>query len=271
LPESGSMDISGKSVGAYLREAREARGLELDDAARVTRIGKNYLVAIESEMFDKLPSPAYVKGFLRIYAGYLGLSGDVVVAMFDQANSPRAPRPSVPTNKEKPVPRESAGKGRWLVPSLLMALVLIMAYFLEEKTPKKASVPPAPAKTNVATVPVPVQPVRTSATVPAAHPLSVPEQSPAESLPHTSDLTAKGIVLRLKVNQDSWLNITIDGTISQQYDLKAGDIIEWKGERFFTLDLGNAGGIEGEFNGKPLKPFGELGKTAHVELKSDGT
>jgi hypothetical protein len=74
----------------------------------------------------------------------------------------------------------------------------------------------------------------------------------------------------LKVNQDCWLNITIDNTVSQQYDLKAGDLIEWKGEKVFALDIGNAGGIEGEFNGRPLEPFGEQGKTAHVILKAQG-
>jgi hypothetical protein len=79
-----------------------------------------------------------------------------------------------------------------------------------------------------------------------------------------------GIILRLKVSQDCWLNITIDDTVSQQYDLKAGDLIEWKADRVFALDIGNAGGIEAEFNGKPLKPFGEPGKTAHVILKGEG-
>jgi hypothetical protein len=74
----------------------------------------------------------------------------------------------------------------------------------------------------------------------------------------------------LKVNQDCWLHITIDETVSQQYELKAGDLIEWKGERVFALDMGNAGGVEAELNGKPLKPFGAQGKTAHVVLKGEG-
>jgi hypothetical protein len=59
--------------------------------------------------------------------------------------------------------------------------------------------------------------------------------------------------------------------ISQQYDLKAGDLIEWKADKVITLEVGNAGGIEAEFNGKPLKPFGQPGKSAHVVLKADGS
>ena len=78
------------------------------------------------------------------------------------------------------------------------------------------------------------------------------------------------MVLRLKFNQDSTLNITIDGTVSQHYELKAGDLIEWKAEDSFSLDLGNAGAVEAEFNGKPLKPFGSPGLPVHVVLKAEG-
>ena len=113
-------------------------------------------------------------------------------------------------------------------------------------------------------------PVRTSAQPPAEK-LEVPADkekelvTPAEPTPQPG-----GIVLKLKVNQDCWLNITIDDTVSQQYDLKAGDLIEWKGEKVFALDLGNPGGVEAEFNGKPLKPLGERGKPVHVMLKAAG-
>lgn len=258
-----------KPVGAYLRQTREARGLHLDDAARITRIGKNYLVALEEERFDKLPNAAYVKGFLRIYASFLGLSGDAVVAMYERDTSPQPVRTVIekkPARQELPPKR---GKGRWLIPSILLSLVLVAAYFFDDKGAKQLP-PQAPVPSPVASVPVPVQTVRTSATVAATLPATLPEPSLPEVTIPPSEQSGNGIVLRLKINQDSWLNITIDGAVSQQYDLKAGDLIEWKGERVFTLDLGNAGGIEGEFNGKPLKPFGAQGEAAHVELKAEG-
>jgi hypothetical protein len=81
---------------------------------------------------------------------------------------------------------------------------------------------------------------------------------------------AQGIVLKLKVVQDSSLQMTIDGSVSQQYDLKAGDLIEWKGEKTFSLDLGNAAGVEGELNGVSLKSFGEAGKPAHLVIRANG-
>jgi len=58
--------------------------------------------------------------------------------------------------------------------------------------------------------------------------------------------------------------------ITQHYDLKAGDLIEWKGEKGFAIDLENAGGVEAELNGKMLAPFGKKGVPAHVELGAEG-
>ncbi len=90
-------------------------------------------------------------------------------------------------------------------------------------------------------------------------------------MPLVADTQQKGIFLKLKCNQDSSLNITIDDSLSQHYELKAGDVIEWKAETSFALDLGNAGGVEAEFNGKTMKPFGAAGVSTHVVLKAGGT
>lgn len=259
------------SVGPYLRESRESRGITLEEAARVTRIGKNYLTALEGEMFDTLPNTAYVKGFLRAYAAFLGLSGDETVAMYELAISPvphHAPEEKGEPGDAGPGKPAAYRRGRWVVPLVLLVLVLAAAYIFEDKvtTPAKAphptdAPPPVPAA-------APLQPPRSSAQGPAA---AAEPSAKVDLRPANADLKGGGIVLKLKVNQDSWLSITIDDTVSQQYDLKAGDLIEWKGDRVFALDLGNGGGIEAEFNGKPLQPFGEPGKPAHVVLKADGT
>src|SRR5512147_2975439 len=74
-----------QTIGSKLRQTREAQGIQIDEAANVTRIGKNYLIAMEEEAFDRLPSPAYVKGFLRVYAGFLGLSGDEIVSLYEES------------------------------------------------------------------------------------------------------------------------------------------------------------------------------------------
>lgn len=63
----------GLDIGAALNEAREARGISLEQAANDTRISLRFLEALESEEFDELPAPVYVRGFLRSYANYLGV------------------------------------------------------------------------------------------------------------------------------------------------------------------------------------------------------
>ncbi|MFC7441537.1 helix-turn-helix domain-containing protein [Laceyella putida] len=55
-------------IGSYLRQAREAIGLSLDQLQEKTKIQKSFLIAIENGEFDKLPSPFYVRTYLRSYA-----------------------------------------------------------------------------------------------------------------------------------------------------------------------------------------------------------
>ena len=57
--------------------------IEFAQAEQVTKIRGKYLRALEEERFDLLPSETYVKGFLRIYAEYLGLDGQLYVDEFN--------------------------------------------------------------------------------------------------------------------------------------------------------------------------------------------
>jgi hypothetical protein len=71
-------------IGNSLREARVRRGIEFAQAELTTKIRGKYLRALEEEHFDVLPAETYVKGFLRTYAEYLGLDGQLYV---DEYNS----------------------------------------------------------------------------------------------------------------------------------------------------------------------------------------
>jgi cytoskeleton protein RodZ len=70
-------------IGNSLREARTRRQLDLAVAEQATKIRARYLRALEDERFDQLPSQTYVKGFLRTYADYLGLDGQLYVDEFN--------------------------------------------------------------------------------------------------------------------------------------------------------------------------------------------
>ncbi len=71
-------------IGNSLREARLRRQIEFAEAEHGTKIRGKYLRALEDERFELLPSHTYVKGFLRSYAEYLGLDGQIYV---DEYNS----------------------------------------------------------------------------------------------------------------------------------------------------------------------------------------
>ena len=71
-------------IGNSLREARVRRGVDFAQAELATKIRGKYLRALEEEHFEVLPAETYVKGFLRTYAEYLGLDGQLYV---DEYNS----------------------------------------------------------------------------------------------------------------------------------------------------------------------------------------
>jgi cytoskeletal protein RodZ len=71
-------------IGGSLREARVKRGLSPADVQKAIRIRDRYLQALEEERWELLPGDAYVKGFLRTYADFLGLDGSLYV---DEYNS----------------------------------------------------------------------------------------------------------------------------------------------------------------------------------------
>jgi cytoskeletal protein RodZ len=82
-------------IGSSLREARVRQGLDFPEIERSTKIRAKYLKALEDEQFDVLPGETYVKGFLRTYAEYLGLDGQLYL---DEFNSRYA------TGEEEPAP-----------------------------------------------------------------------------------------------------------------------------------------------------------------------
>ena len=71
-------------IGNSLREARLRREIDFVEAETATKIRGKYLRALEDEQFEVLPAQTYVKGFLRTYAEYLGLDGQLYV---DEYNS----------------------------------------------------------------------------------------------------------------------------------------------------------------------------------------
>ena len=71
-----------ESIGETLREARHNKRASLEDASRATKIKFEILEQLEADEFDRLAAPAYTKGFLKLYAEYLGLDGQSIVEAY---------------------------------------------------------------------------------------------------------------------------------------------------------------------------------------------
>lgn len=70
------------TAGQRLFEERTKRGLTLEEVARATKIRPSFLSAIEKGEYKKLPSSAYIAGFVKNYAEFLGLPQKEIVALF---------------------------------------------------------------------------------------------------------------------------------------------------------------------------------------------
>lgn len=65
-------------------EARKAKKISLEEASAATNIKIDYLRALEGGDYDKLPSGAYVRGFVKIYSGYLSLDYQVMLRLLEE-------------------------------------------------------------------------------------------------------------------------------------------------------------------------------------------
>ena len=70
------------SVGATLRQAREAKGLSLEDIKNSTQIMTRQLQEMEHDDFSSFAAPIYAKGFIRLFARAVGIDPEPLVKEF---------------------------------------------------------------------------------------------------------------------------------------------------------------------------------------------
>jgi hypothetical protein len=115
-------------IGSSLRDARTRQGLDFPELEERTKIRPKYLRALEDERFDLLPSPTYVKGFLRSYADALGLDGQPFV---DEYNSRFAVGDDEVTVRARhlppPRPRQRSNRESRIAALALVAIAVLTA------------------------------------------------------------------------------------------------------------------------------------------------
>ncbi len=261
-------------VGADLRTARENLGWTLPAVATHLRIRLPYLEAIEEGRIADLPGNAYALGFLRTYAGAVGLDPDEVARRFraEAADVNRKTELTFPA----PVPERGLPAGAMMLLSLVLAVGAYAFWYrassdsqpvepvravperLAELAPAPAA-PPVPVAVAVvaepaAPAPEPAAPAPTISPIAAA--AAVPQTPPAATEPAAPDGTR--LVLRAKA--DSWMQVRDrQGNVLLNRVLRAGESWPAPPKLALLLTTGNAGGTEIVVDGQTTAALGADG------------
>jgi cytoskeletal protein RodZ len=173
-------------IGASLREARARRGFSLDDVTSGLRIRERYVTALEEERWELMPAEAYTKGFLRMYAEFLGLDGTLYI---DEYNERFAARDDEPFVREPLAPEKTR---RRILFRTIVAVVTIGAAVAALNLFGSGGA----SATHVANAAPPLKP-----TV-LARPAAVPVRSTAPK---------PAVALVRAVTSRSWLSVRIGG------------------------------------------------------------
>jgi len=263
---------SATSLGGHLRALREAKGSSLEDMARSTRVGIRHLEALEEERLTDLPSPVFVRGFIRAYCGFLREAPDEVLAHYEALAGERA---AAQAANAPPRPRTTWASSSVVV-GLALLVILGIALILINLTVKRtggtsvaapnsevSATMPTPAPAPLAAAPAPAEAPRSPtaspppvvappASAPAVAPAPTPAPAVARSVPGTHRLTIKAV-------DATWIRVQPDEGRATEELLPAGASREWSAERRFLVTIGNAGGVEVALNGRILSPLGPKG------------
>jgi cytoskeleton protein RodZ len=111
--------------GARLQAERERRGLTLGAVAESLHVAPRIVSAMEANEFDAFDAPVYAKGFLRKYAGFLGIPADEVLAGYEALTARPAQPTLIPTMNVTPARPSLAALP--IAPALIVAALVLAA------------------------------------------------------------------------------------------------------------------------------------------------
>src|ERR687892_366540 len=143
LPFSRLLFMTIEGLGKKFQEARLARNLTLDEAARMTKIRPQRLAEIEADDFSQFPSLAYAKGFLLIYGKFLDVDVTPYLDAFEdservtvdgysylQENERAKPVSAPVVRRRAAAPRGGGGGNRVSPMPLIVGVVVLVVGFL---------------------------------------------------------------------------------------------------------------------------------------------
>ena len=264
--------MNGLGIGARLRNARQARGLSLEDVAAATRIRRPFLEALEVEAFERLPAPVYVKWFLGGYASYLGFSQDEIQEMHrDLADRVSSTEEPVDVRITPVTPQPRIRRRVLMIGLLVVAGLLYFSYVAYVQFRQFAAAPPPqpPAiSENGPAAPPPAPSTGAPPRVPPSPPGNAPPApprvtggAPAPAPPSPATVFASPLVVAVEASDRSWVRAVADGVTVFEGFLSAGDHQVWQANHSLSLRVGNASALSLTVDGQSL---GRLGKPGDV-------
>jgi cytoskeleton protein RodZ len=231
-------------IGNSLREARLRQGLEFVEVEQATKIRGKYLRALEDEQFEILPGQTYVKGFLRTYAEYLGLDGQLYVDEYNSRYIPGDEETPLRAQNKSTVGRNPRVESSVVLVALaaigIVTALVVVAWRFGNDTPETA-IPDFSS-----------EPAETRAKQPARKPAR-----PAAPIARVTITGALG---------DSWVEVhqrTAAGRELYRGTLEAGSTIRFAQRRMHVV-MGRPGNLRLKVNGRVVAVPGRGNTTAVV-------
>lgn len=290
-------------AGEILKKARVAGGYSLDEVAQEVKIKPQYLLAIEEGRASELPSRTHAVGFVRVYAGALGLDAAALADRFRaEAGSsipvllPALPVPEPVTDRHLP--------GALLVAAVLvLALIVYLVGANSLRSPAKTAPlrpvlieaahhppPPPVAEQRPQSQPPPVSEAPAAVTINAPPPQPEVEAAPQpEAAPPTDSPPQQEMVeeepsaplaeepvnttpplqiatsrIRLEALEDTTVQIfDAEGGLIAERNIRAGEAFFVPDKSGYTLATGNAGAIRLQVDGYTMPPIGVEDEAMH--------
>lgn len=258
-------------VGGSLRAARESQGVDVNEVARKLCLSPRQVIALEADDFSALPSPTFVRGFIRNYARFLQLPPEPLLAAYREIQPESASGNSSITLQSEEIPILAGDRKAW-VPYLVASLLIGLAGggwwaymdWMDRQPPqqqppvaqvaKPEPTPPVAVPTDsAAPEPAPVLPPTPEAVAAIAAPGPVtPPVAPTETQP-APVATPTVNQIAMNFSQQSWVRVTDrDGKEIFHKNSPAGTEDVVNGTPPFKLEVGNAAGVQLTYNGKPV-------------------
>lgn len=276
------------SIGTYLKSAREAKKISLEEISRASKIRRAILEAIERDQGEILLPEVIVKGYIETYARHVGLDPNEVLfkyAEMKKGGEGADSGESLPDRKRN-VPTKYFFAGALC---LIIIIIIIPLLFFSGRGHREAAQESAVAKPGVEdknmvssedlqsspsllsmeepmslqTPPVGVkeiQEVQEAQEVEAVEEvIAVQEEQPPPVHEHTLAITA---------SERTWIQIQEGSSLPFDVILYAGDSFTRKSNQPLSIVIGNAGGVTVTFDGRILESLGEGGKVVRLTLPS---